>query len=164
MNHPATDSDDQLKAACQSHFQRRSGPGGQHRNKVETGVVLTHKASGVESAAYERRSQADNLKVALRRMRLNLALQIRTTRDSPSDLWRERCRNQRISINPNHADFPALLAECLDFLAAEDWDPRATANRLNCTPSQLIRLIKREPRAIQLLNDEREARDLGRLK
>lgn len=118
----------------------------------------------MESAAYERRSQADNLKVALRRMRLNLALHIRTTRDSPSDLWRERCRNQRISINPNHADFPALLAECLDFLAAENWDPRAAANRLNCTSSQLIRLIKREPRAIQLLNHERKARDLGRLK
>jgi len=164
LNHPATITDDQLKAACQVHFQRRSGPGGQHRNKVETGVILTHQASGVESAAHERRSQAENLKVALRRMRLNLALQIRTARVGPSDLWQQRCRNQRISINPNHADFPALLAECLDVLASEAWDPRATAYRLNCTTSQLIRLIKREPRAIQLLNDEREARNLGRLK
>ena len=54
-------------------FFRASGPGGQHRNKTETGVRLTHLPSGVTVSATERRSQHQNREVALRRLAAALA-------------------------------------------------------------------------------------------
>ena len=43
---------------------RRSGPGGQHRNRRATGVRLTHLPTGVTVMATERRSQKANLEAA----------------------------------------------------------------------------------------------------
>ncbi len=54
-------------------FFRATGPGGQHRNKVETGVRLTHLPSGLTVSATERRSQHQNREVALRRLIAALA-------------------------------------------------------------------------------------------
>jgi protein subunit release factor B len=48
------------------------GPGGQHRNKVATGVRLTHRPSGLTVTATERRSQAVNREVAFARLAARL--------------------------------------------------------------------------------------------
>jgi protein subunit release factor A len=49
------------------------GPGGQHRNKVATGVRLLHRPSGVVVTATERRSQAANREAAFERLAAKLA-------------------------------------------------------------------------------------------
>jgi protein subunit release factor B len=54
-------------------FFRASGPGGQHRNKTESGVRLTHLPTGVTVTATERRSQAANRKAARQRLARKLA-------------------------------------------------------------------------------------------
>lgn len=160
MPHPAALEPDRLLADCETRRLRRSGPGGQNRNKVETAVVLTHRPTGLIAEANERRSQAENLRVALGRLRRTLAVEVRQPLDpaeSPSPLWRARCRGGRVAVNPEHDDFPALLAEALDVLAAHHFEPRSAADRLGCTPSQLIKLVKDEPRALRTLNDRRTA-------
>lgn len=156
--HPAAASAEHLNAECEVRRLRRSGPGGQHRNKVETAVALHHLPTGVHAEANERRSQAQNHCVALFRLRVNLALEIRRacgTDYTPSALWQSRCGSGPMKLSAGHDDFPTLLAEALDVLAELDFEPKSAAAVLHCTPSQLIRLLKLDRRALALVNDWR---------
>ncbi len=62
-----------LLADCVEAFFVGGGPGGQHRNKTESGVRLAHRPTGIVVTATERRSQAQNRAVAVERLRARLA-------------------------------------------------------------------------------------------
>jgi hypothetical protein len=165
--HPSALSGEDLVAQCRFRRTRRSGPGGQHRNKVETAVVVTHEPSGVTAEANERRSQHENRRVAVFRLRVNLALQVRCPRPltaPPSPCWQGRCRASRIAVHPDHDDFPLLLAEALDTLLAYATDISAAAQSLRVTPTQLIKLLKQEPRALAQVNRVRQQNGLHALR
>ena len=155
--HPATLNDDALFRLCSESRDRASGPGGQHRNRNETRVTLTH-SSGIQGVAGERRSQAQNRSKALFRLRLNLALALRCDWQTPSELWRSRLHKGRIRCNPTHRDFPSMLAEALDALEEHGWNPGLAAESLSTSTSQLVRFLKDHPAAFQRLNEERKAR------
>ena len=164
IRHPAQRPSESLIKECQVTRTRRGGPGGQHRNKVETAIVLRHLPTGVEAEANERRSQAENQRVALERLRLNLALEIRCSAvETPSHLWRSRCSGGRIRVRRDHPDACVLIAELLDVLAERDWDLKASSDHLFATSSQLVKLLKLEPRALSQLNVQRNNRNLSRL-
>jgi hypothetical protein len=159
--HPAALGLTELLDECDVRFTRRGGPGGQNRNKVETAAILTHRPSGLMAEASERRSQSENRRVALHRLRLALARSIRRPIDPdqpPSARWQSRSRGGRIGVNPSHEDFPALLAEALDQLDATVGDPSLASKRLGCTPSQLIKLVKADGPAFAAWNAGRRAR------
>jgi hypothetical protein len=165
--HPAALQAETLLVQCEIRRMRRSGPGGQHRNKVETAVCIAHRPTGISAEASERRSQSENHAVALFRLRLRLAIDVRRTLAlsySPSPVWRTRCRSGKIAVNAEHNDFPALLAEALDVVAACDNDLRPAAAILGCTASQLTKLLQQEPRAIALVNRARQQQGLHKLK
>jgi protein subunit release factor B len=65
---PAPLDPEAVLAESTVEFVRASGPGGQHRNKRETGVRLTHGPTGIVVMATERRSQSQNRALALERM------------------------------------------------------------------------------------------------
>jgi hypothetical protein len=165
--HPATLSIEELLTQCDIKKTRRGGPGGQHRNKVESAIVITHRPTKIIGQAGERRSQHENRDVAIERLRINLAVGFRQPigpDDSPSDLWRGRVRSRKISVNPKHADFPRLLAEGMDFVMAADFDITVASERLAVSKSQLVKFLKLAPPAFQWLNKNREQRNLSNLK
>ena len=166
ISHPATIPVEILLRDCETRHERRRGPGGQHRNKTESAVVIRHLPTGIEGQAAERRSQFDNHRNAVKRLRMNLALGVRSearANAAPTELWRTRCCNGRIMINSEHDDFPAILAEALDVLKSRNAHVPGSAEQLSCSSSQLIKLLKKEPRAFLWLNEERRYHGLPTL-
>lgn len=161
--HPARQPEEALLADCTLGRGRSRGPGGQHRNKVETRVDITHNPSGISTHAGERRSLAQNRSVAIFRLRLALATAVRAgvpLGECRSELWISRTNEGRIACNPEHRDYPAMLSEALDVLAACAWDPAKAALRLACSATQLLKLVREHGPAFQKLNEERAARGL----
>jgi hypothetical protein len=165
--HPAALPPETLLAECEISRTRRGGPGGQHRNKVETAVVVTHRPTGAIGQAAERRSQDLNRQSAIHRLRVALALSQRAPvaeNDPPTPLWQSRVGRGKLAVSSKHDDFPALLAEALDRLAVCDWDAARASAALDLSTSQLVKFLKQEPPAFTLLNRQREQRGLLRLK
>jgi len=79
-----------LEPDCETEFFRSGGPGGQHRNKTETGVRLKHVPTGIVVTATERRSQARNRELAFER----LAEKLRERRRKPK---------KRVKTKPSRA-------------------------------------------------------------
>lgn len=166
-NHPAVFGDAELLAQCTLGRGRTSGPGGQHRNRVATQVILTHGPTGLIAQAGERRSPETNRKVALHRLRYLLAVDYRASvpdGEARTELWAGRCTKAgRIVCSKQHHDHPRLIAEALDVIAACGWDVRRASTRLCCTQTQLVRLLAEHPPALLKLNAERESRGMRAL-
>jgi len=152
--HPAALPVAQLLRDCEEIRTRRGGPGGQHRNKVETAVVLLHLPSGIEAEAAERRSQAENRRVAVARLRLALALGVRMppAGDAASPLWQTRARGGKLAVAADHDDYPAIVAEAFDRLAATGCVVAPAAAQLGVTATQFVNLFRRSPAAWTALN------------
>jgi hypothetical protein len=160
--HPAALPIEALLKDVEFRTTRGPGPGGQHRNKSDTMVRLTHRPTGIHAQAGERRSLDLNRVEAIHRLRLELALRHRTSTppesaavDGPSALWRSRQRGGKFAVSAAHDDFPALLAEALDLLHRLDDDVPAAARTLELSTSQFVRFLGREPAALAELNRRR---------
>ena len=166
-SYPAHLEDAELLADCELRRQRRSGPGGQHRNKVETGIFIKHLPTHVTANATERRSQEQNRAVAVERLRLRLAVEHRVPIDPaqfPSDCWKRRVQHGRIVVSPHHRDLACLLADALDALDAQSYATTEAAEQLGCTASQLLKLLRLHPPALTEVNRQRQAAGLPTLK
>ena len=159
--HPATIDEEILLKQCEVEVGRVSGPGGQHRNRVDTAVFIRHVPTGVEAQGTERRSQIENRRNAIKRLRRKLAIKVRTlaSRDTHacSPLWARRRQGNKMCVNPDHEDYPALLAEGLDLVVARRYDLAGAAGLLGITMSQLSRLINHDKGAFAKVNAGREA-------
>jgi hypothetical protein len=166
--HPATIEPEELLRACRLETGRVGGPGGQHRNRVDTAVCLVHDPTGLDATATERRSQIQNRSRALFRLRLKLAVRCRTVtsrdRHNPSELWRRRRQGEKMPVNPEHEDYPALLAEAMDVIVARRYDVAGAAGVLGITMSQLTRLIRHERHAFAVVNEGRARTGLAKLR
>ncbi len=93
-----------LERDCDMEFVIASGPGGQHRNKVETGVRLVHRPTGITVTATERRSQHANREAAFVRMaerlqaRQHRAIPRKATRPTAASRLRKSMAKRQTSL------------------------------------------------------------------
>ncbi|MCY2985058.1 MAG: peptide chain release factor-like protein [Planctomycetota bacterium] len=163
--HPACWAEEELLTQCRLTFSRASGPGGQNRNKVETSVQIEFLPSGVIASASERRTQNENRKVAVMRLRCKLAVDVRLAAhlDSSnpligSDTWRLYCRDGRVDISDTNQDWPSILAELIGALSRFDWNASEVARTLDTSSSQIVKLLKKYGPAFVRFNEERKSR------
>ena len=132
----AAPSDTALLAECDVATYRASGPGGQHRNKVESAVRLRHRPTGVTVIAEESRSQAENRVRALRRLRRALALRVRhplEAEGAPAAVQAAIDRAGRLRIGQRDVRYLPAAAAVLDLLQALEGSVSAVAERLGLT-------------------------------
>ena len=75
---------------------KASGPGGQHRNKTESAVRVTHVPTGVTVIAAESRSQHRNRVVAMERLRQRLEAMFAEKRPRKSSPVPRREKERRL--------------------------------------------------------------------
>jgi protein subunit release factor B len=99
------ESDEDLLRECEVDTFRASGPGGQHVNKTESAVRLTHLPSGVVVTSRQERSQHRNKAICLEKLRSKIAqLNYRAPKRVPTRMPRsvknrtleEKARRSRI--------------------------------------------------------------------
>lgn len=60
------------------------GPGGQHQNKTQSGVRITHIPTGLSAECRETRSQGENKKRAFRKLAARLVARVKTRTIPPT--------------------------------------------------------------------------------
>lgn len=162
--HDAVIDIESLLSQCDLRTQRRSGPGGQHRNKTSSGVFLTHRVTGIVGEATERRSQAQNRDVALQRLRFLLAMEIRTTSPIDATTWkangvedamRKRYHKQTLRFRETNPDKPAVLALVLNDLWVAGGQPSLVAKQWSASTSGIVTLVRSYAPALAWVNQVR---------
>ncbi|CAL9177444.1 unnamed protein product [Musa hybrid cultivar] len=146
-------SDEQLMTQCDMDTFKASGPGGQHRNKRESAVRLSHRPTGIVAQAVEERSQHKNRAMALTRLRTLLALKVRKAIDldgytPPSELLqilpaKSTIRGKDVGpqIGPNNPKFALGMQALLDLIFSVEGSVSETAKMLGLSTGALSRLI-----------------------
>jgi hypothetical protein len=160
--------DDALYAECTLETTRGSGPGGQHRNKTESGVRLTHRHTGVTAQAFERRSQHENRGVALGRLRQAIALQVRRPVEfegyAPPPALQALLPGARQQLGPSNPRYWEGVQHLLDLFAALDCSVADTAALLGLSTGALSRVLLRSDEVMATVNAMRAQRGLGPLR
>lgn len=167
VDHFVALSDSALLAQCEVHTYRASGAGGQKRNKTSSAVRLHHRPTGLVAQATRTRSQHENRRLALRALRLRLALEWRTPLElegyrPPAVLtqWADATR----APGSRSPDYACALAALLDLFVACDGSVRALAARLGVGSAALAHRLLGDPGLGQKVNELRAARGLRRLR
>ncbi len=126
-----------LKACKVSGFQG-GGPGGQFRNKTNSGVDLRLSAFNLAIKSCESRSASENKVHALHRMRLAIALNVREAPKATSEL---KFPGSMGHIQPSNEAYPQFIADVLDIVAANGGDTKEAANAFGLTPTALTRIL-----------------------
>jgi len=140
--------DGALLAECVARGYQGSGPGGQHRNKTNSGVELTLNALNLEIRCCEDRSGQVNRLLALHRLRVKIALELRCAPD-PLPPFPFPGSNGRIQIA--NQQFARFWADILDRIDQHGGEIRPAAEAWGLSSSALVRIAFQEKAVIDNL-------------
>jgi hypothetical protein len=136
-----------LRQCRQARFQG-SGPGGQKRNRVYSGVRVTHAESGLAAESVDSRASLRNLEAAVARLRMSLALSASYLDRHPDECLAEVPQPTfRVGASASHEDYPRFLLRAMHRLAWHKGQVAAAAAALDCTASALTRFFKADKAA-----------------
>ena len=149
--------DDALLADCDVQPYQASGPGGQKRNRTRSAVRIVHRPTGATAVATESRSQLDNRRTALRRLRERLAL---TVRDRSTLAQRIRLPEVQqllqasgpIRLRDRNPLYPLMAGLALDALDVAEGRIAEAARILGCNTARLVAFLKRHTSLWQAAN------------
>lgn len=140
-----------LLAQCDWYASRASGPGGQKRNKTHSAIQLTHRPTGITVHANESRLQGENRTLAMQRLRLALATQVREAVDPetftpPAELATQRDARGKVAVNPGNPRYLPIIAAILDLLQFYRGQVAPAASRLGLTTTNCINVLHADPK------------------
>jgi len=166
--------DKALLEQCDVHVYKASGPGGQHRNKVSSAVRLRHRPSGITVHGDESRSQHENKRAALRRLRMNIACRLRQPVDKAGreipDVAAEclhvprgkgAAARARLQVGPKDRRFWPVAAFVLDVLESHEGRLAEAASYIGITTGNLTGLLKSERHLFESAQRIRKDHGLG---
>jgi len=135
--------DGRLLAECHVQTHRSSGPGGRKRDTTDSAVRLTHRPTSVSVTASESRSQHENRRRALKRLRRAIALEVRQV--PPADVG-EALREAAADpawprIGRKSAAYLLAAAEALDRLAEREGRVSEFAAVLGVSTASLVKFL-----------------------
>jgi hypothetical protein len=149
-------ADAALLGQCTVETYRASGPGGQHRNKTESAVRLTHRPTGVVVSAAERRSQHENRAAALARLRRAIALRVRepasVAAPPAGDLAEALADPAWPRISRRSPRYLAAAAGVLDRLDAARGKVSDAARGLGLSTAGLVKFLALDPDLLEAAN------------
>ena len=140
-------NDEELIKLCNIDFFKATGPGGQKKNKTESAVRLTLKENGITASASEERQQSVNRTRALKRLRLQIAFELREAAQKWTGQW---------NMNPKNSEYPKFAGCLLDNLIENDWQVSSAASNLDISTGQLIKTLAKDDTLWQYVNKERQ--------
>lgn len=147
--HPCELEDQLLLGECRVETYRASGPGGQKRNKTSSAVRITHAPTGTWATGADTRSQHDNRRHALRRLRLQLALQVRRelTPNAPLPAWWAEVIDStgRLIVGPRSVRYYFTVAYVFDVLEEMRGSLADASRSLQITTANLVDFLAGDP-------------------
>ena len=147
--------DKAILAQCTVQTYKASGPGGQHRNKTLSAVRLKHVPTGITAQSEGSRVQHENKRLAVNRLRMNIACRLREPVDVHQAelpefvsecIFRPRGRSAegacRLEVGRKDRRFWQVGAFLLDLLETFEGRMAPAAVQLGITTGNLARVLK----------------------
>jgi hypothetical protein len=150
-------SDAELLKLCETQAYKGSGPGGQHRNKTSSGVKVKLTNIGIESYSCDDRSSHINKILALKKLRLKIALQIR---EEPALQIPFAFPGTGGRISADNKLYPEFIADVLDRIKAAEGDLGDAAKMWNLSKSALNKIILADKKVLEIYNRNYKANSL----